>query len=366
MERTVNFKDVGGLIHQLTGQSGIGKVPKIDLLEIPSSYETDFVNPVAMSKMCVSNGASVTQSKVAILLCTYHGQHFLSEQLDSFAVQSHDNWEVWASDDGSQDDTQAILKAYQQKWPNGRLSIHFGPEEGFVANFLSLTCKAGIDADYYAYSDQDDVWESDHLARALDYLKTVPSEIPAIYSSRTTYISKDGTFQGFSTLFTKQPSFPNALVQSIAGANTMVFNRAARLLLAKTPPKLSVVSHDWWAYMLVSGCGGRVFYDPSPGVRYRQHDSNTVGQNVTILAKIVRVKALLVGRFKSWNCINLNALYEMTPYLTEENRRILALFIKARSGSTFSRICNLYRSGVYRQTFIGNFGLFIAALLRKL
>lgn len=146
----------------------------------------------------------------------------------------------------------------------------------------------------------------------------------------------------------------------------MVFNRAARSLLAKTPPQLSIVSHDWWAYMLVSGCGGRVFYVSYPGVCYRQHGSNIVGQNVTILAKIVRAKALLAGRFKNWNYINLNALQEMAPCLTQENQRILNLFSNARSGSVFSRIWNLYRSGVYRQTFAGNVGLFIAAFLKKL
>jgi glycosyltransferase involved in cell wall biosynthesis len=129
------------------------------------------------------SGASVALPKVAILLCTYQGQHYLAEQLVSFAAQSHTNWKVWASDDGSEDDTHAILEDYLQKWPTGRLSIHFGPAEGFAANFLSLSCKTAIEADYYAYSDQDDVWESDHLARALDYLKTVPADVPALYLS---------------------------------------------------------------------------------------------------------------------------------------------------------------------------------------
>lgn len=152
--------------------------------------------------------------KVAILLCTYQGQHFLKDQLDSFAAQSHTNWEVWASDDGSEDGTHAILEAYQQKWPNGRLSIHSGPAEGFAANFLSLTCKASIDADYYAYSDQDDIWESDHLARALDWLKTVPDDIPVLYSSRARYISANGAGQGFSTLFKRHPRSQSPQSQS--------------------------------------------------------------------------------------------------------------------------------------------------------
>ncbi len=305
------------------------------------------------------------EPKVAILLCTYHGQHYLAEQLDSFQAQSHSNWEVWASDDGSKDDTHAILEAYQQRWHAGRLSIHFGPADGFAANFLSITRKADIDADYFAYSDQDDIWEPDHLSRALDWLNTVPTNIPALYSSRTRYISDDGLDLGVSVLFKKPPSFRNALVQSIAGANTMVFNRAACLLLRKTPPQLEIVSHDWWAYMFVSGCDGRIFYDSYPGVRYRQHGNNIAGQNTTVMARLHRVNGLLEGRFKRWNEINLNALNEMAPYLTDKNREVLSFFCKARCSSVFSRIYNLYRSGVYRQTLAGNLGLLFAAILRK-
>jgi hypothetical protein len=48
--------------------------------------------------------------KVAILLCTHQGQRFLLAQLASFEYQTHTNWELWASDDGSKDDTKNILK----------------------------------------------------------------------------------------------------------------------------------------------------------------------------------------------------------------------------------------------------------------
>lgn len=320
----------------------------------------------AINKQSVADNTSTNQPKVAILLCTYHGQTYLREQLDSIATQTHTNWEVWASDDGSEDDTHAILKAKQQEWPSGHLSIHLGPAEGFAANFLSLTCNASIEADYYAYSDQDDIWEADRLSRALTWLQTIPHDTPALYSSRTRYISADGTNLGFSTLFKKAPSFCNALVQSIAGGNTMVFNQATRSLLAKTPPHVNIVSHDWWAYMLVTGHGGRFFYDPYPGVRYRQHGDNMSGPNTFLLAKLKRARELLSGRFKSWNQVNLNALNQMLPYLTNENQKTLTFFRKARNGCTLRRMYNLYKSGVYRQTLIGNIGLLIATIFRKL
>ncbi len=304
--------------------------------------------------------------KVAILLCTYHGQHYLAEQLDSFTAQTHSNWEVWASDDGSEDDTHAILEAYQQKWPPGRLSIHFGPAEGFAANFLSLTCKASIEADYYAYSDQDDVWESDKLEQAVRWLQTVPENIPALYCSRTRLVDAENNQIGLSPLFTKPPSFANALMQNVGGGNTMVFNNAARALLSEAGEDTPVITHDWWAYIVVTGCGGKVFYDSYPSLRYRQHDGNLVGMNATWAARFKRIRMLWDGRFRNWNDSNIAGLRKLLHKLTPEHRKTLERFANARQMSLIPRLIHLKRSGIYRQTLFGNLGLIAAAIFGKI
>ncbi len=315
---------------------------------------------------CNQRGFAKPAPKVAILLCTYHGQHYLAQQLESFAAQTHSNYAVFASDDGSEDDTHAILRDYQQKWPVGRLSIHFGPAEGFVANFLSLTCKADIEADYYAYSDQDDVWEKNKLERALQWLEAVPAHIPALYCTRTRLVDANNHEIGLSPLFAKPPSFANALMQNIAGGNTMVFNNAARALLRAAGEDLPIVMHDWWAYMVVTGCGGRVFYDREPTLRYRQHDCNLIGVNSNWSARFERISMLWQGRFHAWNDSNIAALRQLRDRLTPENREVLEHFAKARTARLLPRLIHLKRSGVYRQTFLGNVGLMAAAVLGKL
>lgn len=308
----------------------------------------------------------VKEPKVAILLCTCHGQHYLAEQLDSFQAQSHSNWEVWASDDGSEDDTHAILEAYRQKWPAGRLSIDFGPAEGFAANFLSLTCKASIEADYYAYSDQDDVWESDKLERAVRWLEIVPENIPALYCSRTRLVDAENNEIGLSPLFSKPPSFANALMQNIGGGNTMVFNNAARGLLREAGEATPLITHDWWAYMVVTGCGGKVFYDSYPSLRYRQHDGNLVGMNATWAARFKRIRMLWEGRFKNWSDSNIAGLRKLQHKLTPENQDTLERFANARQMSLIPRLLHLKRSGIYRQTLFGNLGLIAAAIFGKI
>lgn len=320
-------------------------------------------SPPPPLSLCPEKGE--VSKKVAILLATFHGQHYLHEQLDSFARQTHSNWEVWASDDGSEDDTHQILEQYRQDWGVQRLSIHNGPQEGFAANFLSLTCKAEINADYFAYSDQDDVWEDDKLERAVNWLSKVPENVPALYCSRTRLVDERNCEIGVSPLFSKMPSFSNALMQNIGGGNTMVLNKSARSLLQIAGDQISVVTHDWWAYIVVTGCGGQVFYDPAPTLRYRQHAGNLVGMNSSALARLNRFRMLLAGQLRDWNDMHLFALKKLERFLTPSSKVTLERFSRARSRSLIPRLWGFAHSGVYRQTTMGNLGLVIASIFNK-
>lgn len=305
------------------------------------------------------------KAQVAVLLCTKDGERFLAKQLDSIAAQTFPQWKIWASDDGSADGTLAVLNRYASRW-GSRLSVQPGPELGFVANFLSLACEEKIAASYYAFCDQDDIWEADKLARAVAWLATVPSTVPGLYCSRTRLIDEADRETGLSPLFSRPPGFANALVQNIGGGNTMVFNQAARVLLQKAGSRVDVVTHDWWAYLLVAGCGGTVFYDPSPTVRYRQHSRNLVGANTGWPARLARLRLLAEGRFREWNAKNLRALQGVNRMLTPENQRMLAQWAQSRKQPLLPRLLGFKRAGIYRQTLAGNLGLLAAALFRRM
>lgn len=304
--------------------------------------------------------------KVAILLCTCHGQHFLADQLDSFSAQTYANWQVCASDDGSSDDTRVILAQYQQKWGAARLTMHVGPEQGFAANFLSLSCDPRIEADYYAYSDQDDIWEAEKLQRALNWLGGISPEVPALYCSRALLVDVNNQPIGTSPLFTRPPSFANSLVQSIGGGNTMVFNNALRKLLIEAGSDVQIISHDCWAYMVASGCGGKVFYDARPSLRYRQHEGNLVGMNRSWQARYSRLRRLCNGWFRNWNDHNIASLERIGDRLTPENRRILDDFTRARKTWLLPRLWLMKRSGIHRQSLGGNLAFFVAAIFNKI
>lgn len=303
---------------------------------------------------------------IAILLCTMQGATYLPEQIDSIIGQDHKSWSIWASDDGSSDGTLSVLDDYREKLGHEKVSIKSGPSKGFVANFLSLTCLEDIKADYYAYSDQDDIWEANKLSRALEHLQNTPKDVPALYCSRTRYVDETNNEIGLSRIYKRQPDFANALVQSIGGGNTMVFNDAARQLLHAAGRHVDVISHDWWVYMVVSGCGGKVIFDPAASVRYRQHDDNLVGGNTSVIAGFERMKMVAGGRLKSWNDANLAALLSIRSLLTQENQNLFDEFTQSRSKGLYSRLRGVVRSGVYRQTFFGNLGLIVASIFKKL
>lgn len=300
--------------------------------------------------------------RVAILLCTFNGERFLAQQLESIARQTYSNWFVVVSDDGSTDSTLDLLHEYAERWGNDKLSVRQGPGRGYAANFLAVTCDDSIESDFYAWSDQDDIWQENKLESALQLLREVPTHTPSLYCGRTELIDAYGANIGLSPLFARPVGFANALVQSVGGGNTMVFNHAARKLFQQAGPGLDIVSHDWWAYLLVSGSGGRVSYDACPTILYRQHDANLIGSISGVRAQLKRVRMLFRGRFRGWNQKNIAALESIRLQLNEESRKRLDLFQRARSSRGLARIIWLRRSGVYRQSLWGNFGLVLAAL----
>ena len=304
--------------------------------------------------------------KIVILMGTYNGERYLAEQLDSICAQTYTNWMICVSDDGSNDNTQHILQDYQRRLGDTRFLIQPGPAKGFSANFLSLVSNKNIEGAYYAYADQDDIWEPHKLEQAVTRLNTIPDDVPALYCARTRVINEDGQFIGYSPLFKKKPGFLNALIQNVGGGNTMVFNNTAFTLLQAASENISIVAHDWWTYMLVTGAGGVVFYDPNPTLNYRQHGKNLIGANIGWYARFSRVSMLFKGQLKKWNDINFQALLSVKHLLTEENSMVLMKLISARDAGVISKLTAIQQLGIYRQTLLGNIGLTTAVLFNKI
>lgn len=303
--------------------------------------------------------------RLAVLMATYNGARYVDEQLRSVDQQAWPVIDMWVSDDGSTDGTPNALERWAVYWSKGEFTRLPGPGGGFSDNFRSLLTNPLVDADYVAFCDQDDVWLAEKTKVAVAALEPHGCR-PALYCARTIITDAEGEELSRSPLFRRPPDFANALVQNIGGGNTMVLNRAAHELVRKAAARTDFVSHDWFAYLIVAGAGGHVTYDETPHVRYRQHGRNLVGSNQGWGARFSRIKAAFGGRFTLWNDGNVAALDACRDLLTPAAAEIFERFRQARSGPLPDRLVNLWRSGVYRQTALGQVSLYAAGLLGKL
>ena len=97
-------------------------------------------------------------AKISVVMCTYNGEKFVSEQIDSILAQTFPPLEIIIQDDNSTDQTWNILTEYAQKHPSVRIFRNENGK-GVNANFYSAMQRAT--GDYIAISDQDDRWEAD-------------------------------------------------------------------------------------------------------------------------------------------------------------------------------------------------------------
>ena len=317
------------------------------------------------TKYCLG-GSTPQTKKIAVICCYFNGNEFIEQQLNSIFSQSHKAFHVFLSDDGSSNSFDISDFKFEPADLN-KLSVRKNEKTlGFSKNFLSTLANISRDFDYYAFSDQDDIWHEDKLKRAYDVLGGLNSETPALYCGRTEVC--DSTINkslGFSPLFKKPPSFENSLTQNIGGGNTMVFNRAARDIIVQSSLDTNLVSHDWWCYQIIAGTGGVVYYDEVSFLKYRQHEKNVVGANNNWRARAKRIGKLLNGEFRIWCDINLEALSKNRQLLTTKNQLILDDVKKARSSFIIKRARLFKKSGIYRQTLMGNVGLWVGILLNK-
>lgn len=328
-------------------------------------YSGPMTAPRPLSAPCPSDTAPAPQ--VTVLLATWNGAANLRAQLDSYATQTLPPARLMVSDDGSRDETPAILHDFVASAPGFAVDLLEGPHRGGAQNFLHLLKSVPEGTDWVALSDQDDVWLPDKIARGVRMLSQVPEGLPALVGGRSYVCNADLGHRHLSPLPRRAPSFRHALVQNFAGGNTMMLNRAAvDLVRAAAAEAGRIVVHDWWLYQIVSGAGGTVIFDPAPLLLYRQHAGNQIGANTGVEAKVKRLRWMLRGRFRRWNAINLAALRASAHRFSMENRALLEDFARLQRAGLIDRLTILRRLGLYRHGLQGTLSLWVAALLGRI
>ncbi|WP_125704632.1 glycosyltransferase family 2 protein [Lacticaseibacillus daqingensis] len=228
-------------------------------------------------------------TKVVVLMATYNGANFIREQIQSIQAQDFTEWKLHIHDDGSTDATVSLIQTMaavdSRICLEDSLPKHLGAKQGFHELLKMVT------ADYYFFSDQDDVWLPKKISQSLKQIRTLTG--PALVYTDLTVV--DQTLQTLQPSMHRANQYPNQLdfnhllVQNSVTGCTVVLNEELKQIVC-AQSIIPAAMHDWW-YALVAAARGQLVYLNEATILYRQHGNNVVGATTPLWKRALRLDA---------------------------------------------------------------------------
>ena len=220
--------------------------------------------------------------KVAVLLSTYNGSKYIKEQIDSILSQEGINIDIYIRDDGSTDETINIISEYK----SNNIFLTEGENIGVGNSFMEMIYTVPKLYDYYAFSDQDDIWLNDKLDKAI---KLLENNRALLYASNQRCVDKKGDEIGLRYGANEKIHLDiiSILQKNMIAGCTMVMSGKLINLLCKNKPSDELLKnriHDVWVAAVASICGN-IVYDNNSYILYRQHENNVGVPNKVGLGK---------------------------------------------------------------------------------
>lgn len=309
-----------------------------------------------ITKECMETG-----KRVQILLSTYNGAEYLREQLDSYIAQSFfEHCSVLIRDDGSTDATIDILHEYERQYG---FQVVSGQNIGVNRSYQWLIDHADLNCDYFALSDQDDVWIPNKIERAVKKLDSNEDDFPALFASCSLLTDAELKPIGSSLCPQKGVSFFNAMIQNVCPGHTEVLNRKL-LSMMRGQRCEGMLVLDWWVYLLASGIG-IVYFENEFTVMHRQHGHNAIGYSDSFLKLLFpRIKRVLSNESRKMSKQLESFCQLYGQYLSTERKNELDAFLYSRSGFS-QRIKYINQCRVFRQTKLETFLFYGLYLMGK-
>lgn len=216
-----------------------------------------------------STGADASVPDIAVVMSTYNGREFVSDQIESVLSQDVAHLALYVRDDGSTDGTLQVLEDYERR---GQLTLLRGRNVGVVASFVEAISLVPPEVPYIALCDQDDVWHPDKLSRALEVLSSHDDEKPLYYCAEYTFCDAEMRPQSRSHLARGTLDLAKMLYENATSGNTCVINRALAERVTRAGVR-GVYCHDWWLALVASALG-EVVHDDVSCLEYRRTGSN--------------------------------------------------------------------------------------------
>jgi glycosyltransferase, group 2 family len=267
----------------------------------------------------------------SVALCSYNGEKYIHQQIDSILSQTHRPSEIVVCDDGSTDRTPEILAEYQKQYPE-IFRIHFNEINlRSVKNFekaISLCSK-----DIIFLSDQDDIWSENKAEKIVSFLDNHP-EIDAVATNGFCIDENGAVHEKYSLwdapVFLREKGknidyFEIILHCNIATGASMAFRAALKPEIIPFPV-LKDYHHDEWIAVNTARKGrfellnDKLFY-------YRTHQEQQVGgvffdKTEEGKAKLMRFFDLEPTSFSSYKRLlkRLLRFYEINVIIENKNQ----------------------------------------------
>jgi rhamnosyltransferase len=216
-------------------------------------------------------------SEATVLMATYNGEKWLESQLQSILKQKNVKIKLAIQDDNSEDDTQKIIKKFQKK-NKIDLKINKKNQRSASLNFLNLIIKTNTKSDYYAFSDQDDIWYSNKLSRGIKKLdenkcEAYSSNVSIISNKKKLLMNKSSNQKKYDFIFEGVPGCTIVLTKNS-------FLQIKKKLIKLNSTELKKISmHDSFIYFYLRSRKVAWYIDKYSYINYRQHENNVVGLN---------------------------------------------------------------------------------------
>ena len=234
--------------------------------------------------------------KVDILLATYNGEKYIREQIDSILNQTYKEFRLLISDDGSNDGTRDILNEYKAK--DDRIEIFMQEENlGVVKNFEFLLKK--VEAKYYMFSDQDDIWKNEKIEKSLNKIEEgfdlVYTDLEVVDENLNVTYESYWKLKGIYKKIKKYNNFESLYLNNFITGCTVISKKELIDSFMPLPNISKFVLHDYWISLVVSQ-NGKIAYIEEPLIKYRQHKNNKVGskKKTDELKSIDEIRSLFI------------------------------------------------------------------------
>lgn len=282
-----------------------------------------------------STPTQATRIDYDVLVCSYNGERYIAEQLESIIKQNPPPKHILVSDDGSTDGTRDIVKQLAQTSPVP-ITLIDGPRQGVIKNVLTSLPKTN--AEYVFLSDQDDIWLDNKVPLFSEHM-TQTDAPHLIFSDAWVWHPGNESMASFWELDGLRPDNAKnpkklAFHNTVQGASAC-FNRALINAAQDAGYLDDVVMHDWWLALIASSLG-KVNSISQPTLLYRQHDSNQVGSQNKAGRKR---KGLSYRRAVATRILRQAAAFtdHYETQLTPELRRFFRAYRWALRGNVFKR-----------------------------